>query len=180
MDRELRPGEVTWKTFKEQMCAKGVDDDTVVKSLHLRTQEPIGLTAFALGMPEEKDRNFEFVKSDEIELIELKSRIRYLTEDLEKLRKESEEDKYNIRVLRGQIQTLTDLLCGCQDKLLKAVLPNGVEIPEERESVKITVKKHPRCFLQDMKRTIIDKGFKYAGIKHVDNDTVEISFEKKE
>ena len=180
MDRKLRAGEMTWRAFKEQMGFRGVNNDTVVKFLHLRSQEPADMTVFALDTSEEKCENFELGKSDESEVIELKSRIRYLTEDLEKLRKESEEDKYNNRVLKNQLQDLIDLLCVCQDKLLKAVLPNGVEIPEERESVKITVKKHPRCFLQDMKRTIIDKGFKYAGIKHVDNDTVEISFEKKD
>ena len=180
MDRELRAGEMTWRTFKEQMGIKGVDDDSVVRFLHLRTQEPADMTVFALGTSEEKCEGFEFAKSDEIELIELKSRIRYLTEDLEKLRKESEEDKYNIRVLKNQIQSLTDILCGCQDRLLKAVLLNGVEIPEESKGMEIIVKNYPSFFPQDMKRMVLDRGFKYAGTKQIDENTVEMKFEKKE
>ena len=180
MDRELRAGEMTWRAFKEQMGAKGVNNDTVVKFLHLRTQEPADMTVFALDTSEEKCEDFEFAKSDESEMIELKSRIRYLTEDLDKVRKESEEDKYTIRVLRGQLQTLIDLLCGCQDKLLKAVIPNGVEISEEPTGMEITVKNYPSFFPQDMKWMILDKGFKYAGSRQVDDNTVEMKFKKKD
>ena len=180
---------MTWRAFKEQMGAKGVNNDTVVKFLHLRTQEPADMTVFALDTSEEKCESFEFVKSDESEVIELKSRIRYLTEDLEKVRKENEEDKYNIRVLKNQLQSLTDLLCGCQDRLLKAVLPSGVEITEipdkpktseKADKMEIIVKNYPSFFPQDMKRMVLDKGFKYAGAKQVDKNTVEMKFEKKD
>ena len=171
---------MTWRTFKEQMGMKGVNNDTVVKFLHLHTQEPADMTVFALGTSEDKCENFEFVKSDESETIELKSHIRYLTEDLEKVRKESEEDKYNNRVLKNQIQNLIDLLCGCQDRLFKAVLPKGVEIPEKSKSMEITVKNYPSFFPQDMKWMVLDRGFKYAGAKQVDENTVEMKFEKKE
>ena len=180
MDRELRAGEMTWRKFKEQMGMKGVENDTVVKFLHLRTQEPADMTVFALGMPEEKDRNFDFGKSDERIVIELESRIKYLTEDLEKLHKEKEEDRCNIRVLKNQLQSLTDLLCGCQDRLLKAVIPRGVEIPEKSEKMEIILKNYPSYFPQDVKWMVLDKGFKYAGAKQVNENTVEMKFEKKE
>ena len=180
MDRELRAGEMTWRTFKEQMGIKGVDDDSVVRFLHLRTQEPADMTVFALGTSEEKDSVFEFGKSDESELIELKSRIKYLTEDLDKLRKESEEDKYNNHVLRDQLQSLTDLLCKCQDRLVKAVFHGEVEIPEKSKSMEIIIKNYPSFFPQDIKWMILERGFKYAGAKQVDKDTVEMKFEKKE
>lgn len=180
MDRELRAGEMTWRAFKEQMEIKGVDNDTMVKFLHLRTQEPADMTVFALGTSEEKDGISEFVKSDENETIELRSRIRYLTEDLEKVRKESEEDKYNIHVLKDQLKILTDLLCGCQDRLVKAVFHGEVEIPEKSKSMEIIIKNYPSFFPQDIKWMILDRGFKYAGAKQVDKDTVEMKFEKKE
>lgn len=180
MDRELRAGEMTWRTFKEQMERKGVNNDAVVKFLHLRSQEPSDMTVFALGASEEKAGKFEFAKSDESDLIELKSRIRYLTEDLDRLRKESEEDKYNIHVLKNHLQSLMDILSGCQERLLKAVFNYEIEIPEESKSMKITVENYPSYFPQDMKWMVLDKGFKYAGSKQVNEKTVEMKFEKKD
>lgn len=117
MDEELRPGEVTWKTFKEKMSETGVDDNEIVKFMHLYTQEPGGMTVFALSVRREVKGVFKPEKTDDVKAIEYESRIRHLTEDLEKLRAESLGDKRIIWTLQSQIDTMKNLLCTCQQKL---------------------------------------------------------------
>jgi len=121
--KELPPGEVTWKAFKDKMWAAGVDDDSIVKFMHLYTQKPGGLTVFALSITEEMNSNFKAEKSIDVKAIEYESHIRYLMEDLNKLRKERDEDKWNIRVLQEQIDKLRNLLCTCQQKLFDITFP---------------------------------------------------------